>query len=101
MCLREKYTWKYRFKINGLMTQGRIAEKFIEFESPYYPSTKEDEIYTEGTLTITTGDLHNSPKEIVKNGLEAILALNNRNNFPIEIYILESPPGLLPMMTAN
>lgn len=94
------YIWKYRFKVEHLLTKQSVKDKNMEFESPHFPKTEKDKDYTEGKVTIELDNLASSSfvQEVVIKGLELVFALNNHSSFPIEISIVESPPGpYLPM----
>lgn len=94
-----KYDWKYKFTIKHLLTEHPIENTFIEFCSPHFPSTEKDKDYTVGTLTVSLDSLNYHVEDIITEGLKTVIALNNHITLPIEIFKIESPPGILPGMT--
>lgn len=89
------YTWVYDFKIENIITNEHLQSDNFKFNSPHYPSTQKNKNFTKGTLCITLNTLNSSVSEVVTEGLELIIALNNHVALPVNIQKKSSPSGLL------
>ena len=93
----KKFSYKYGFEIQHVISEKSIDSEGISFSSPHFPSTKIDEDFVKGELFVTFENNPNDMVELVRQGLETTFSLINLVHHPVKAYEIE-PQDSLPSL---